>query len=59
MGVDNYLRTYPPKTNTAKAFVYHLALQMKNEQIKAMQEKTNAMHDQIDELKDGIITDRE
>ena len=55
MGVDNYLRTYRPKTNKHKAIVYQVALKLKDRQIHDLKQKINQMHDQIDELKDGIL----
>ncbi len=56
MGVDEYLRTYPPRTTSKEALIYKAAVEMKNKQIKDMKEKTNKLHDKIDELIDELFT---
>ncbi len=56
MGVDSYLRTYPPRTQKMEAVVYHAAMRLRERQIADMKELINTLHDKIDDLTDELFT---
>ena len=55
MGVAEYLKTYPPKTNKHKVIVYEIALKLKDRYAAELKDRINRLLDENDELKDGIV----
>jgi hypothetical protein len=56
MGVDSYLRMYPPRTQKMEAIIYHIAMRLRERQIADMKELINTLHDKIDYLTDELFT---